>query len=325
MMLGAMLLAVTGYVIDARGDVSLHRRNASRALPASVGSEVHAGDTIRVKANAKVRILCSDLTTTWEPAPQSWNGVFEGCPAISERIRSRQGQQALGFRTADRAPWVLMPSNTAITTANPLIRWEPVPGVFRYRVSVLKNVNPPHAVWGPALVEGTNVRYTGKQPLASGVEYVVRVESEGGPAAEGKPFVIASADVRTKVNERVRHFEQTIAEQTPREIATAIYLLNENLRADALSLLERLADTQKSAALTLLLARCAAAAGDIGAQREALTRAVSLAEQMHDSYTEAEAMVDLARVSKPEEAAQLLERATRLLKELGIQQPPDER
>src|SRR4051812_13113673 len=104
MMLATMLLAATGYLIEARGDVSLHRHNASQASPASVGSEVHVGDTVRVTADAQARILCSDLTTTWRPVPKSWSGVFEGCPEASERIRSRQGQQALGLRTSDRAP-----------------------------------------------------------------------------------------------------------------------------------------------------------------------------------------------------------------------------
>lgn len=325
MMLGALLLAVTGYVIDARGDVSLHRRNTSKASPASAGTEVHTGDTIRVRANAKARILCPDLTTTWEPVAQGSSGVFEGCPEPSELIRVRQQQQALGLRTVDRAPWVLMPSNTVITTTNPLIRWEPIPGAARYRVSVLNAVNPPHAIWGPALVDGTSGRYTGKQPLIAGVEYVVRVEAEGGAQAEGKPFVVASTDVRTKINERSRHFEQTIAERTPREIATAIYLLNENFRADALSLLERLTSTEKSAALGLMQAQCLSDVGDLGAERDALKRVISEAEQTQDSYTEAEALLELARVSKQDEAVRLSERAKRLLQKFGIQQRPGDR
>jgi hypothetical protein len=324
MMLSTVLLAVTGYLIDARGDVSLHRRKASQASPASVGSEVHAGDTIRVRANAKARILCPDLSTTWEPVPQSSSGVFEGCPETSERIRSRQGQQALGLRTADQAPWVLMPSNTVITTANPVIRWEAIPGATRYRVSVLSGT-PPHAVWGPALVAGTNVRYTGKYALITGVEYMVRIEAEGGAQAEGKPFVVAAANVRTKIIERVSYFQKTISEPISRDIAMTVYLLNENLRADALSLLDRLTDTEKSAALSLLQARCLGEVGDIGAQRGALKRAVAEAEQMHDSYTEAKALLELAQVSKRDEAAQLSERAARLLQKLGIQQPLGDR
>src|SRR5258707_103381 len=92
MMLATTLLTVTGYLIEARGVFLRHRHNASRASPASMGSEVHSGDTVRVTADAKARILCSDLTTTWRPVPKSWSGVFEGCPEASERIRSRQGQ-----------------------------------------------------------------------------------------------------------------------------------------------------------------------------------------------------------------------------------------
>src|SRR5947207_44082 len=125
MILSAILFAATGYVIEARGDVSLHRRDASQASLARTGMEVHTGDTIRVTANAKVRILCPDLMTTWEPAAQSANGVFERCPATSEVIRTRDEQQVLGVRATERTPWVLMPSNTIITTPNPAIRWEP--------------------------------------------------------------------------------------------------------------------------------------------------------------------------------------------------------
>src|SRR5437899_718059 len=91
MMLGTMLFAVAGYVLDARGAVVLHRRSASQGSPATAGSEVHLGDTIGVKANAKALILCPDLRTTWEPAPQSSSGVFEGCPRTSEWVSSRQG------------------------------------------------------------------------------------------------------------------------------------------------------------------------------------------------------------------------------------------
>lgn len=321
MMLGTMLFAVAGYVIDARGVVVLHRRSASQSSPATAGSEVHLGDTIGVRANAKALILCPDLRTTWEPAPQSSSGVFEGCPRTSEWVSSRQGQQALGVRAADRAPWVLTPSNTVITTTNPLIRWEPTPGAARYRVSVLNNANPPRAVWGPALVDGTSIQYTGKQSLVSGVEYFVRVKADGGAEAEGKPFVIASADLRAKIGERARHFGQTIPQPTPREIATAIYLLNENLRADALPLLDRLANTETSAALKLLRARCLGEIGDIGAQRDALQASIDEAARTHDFYTEAEALLKLAQISKQEEAARLSERAVRLLRTLGIHQP----
>jgi hypothetical protein len=312
-----LLLAATGYLIDARGSVILHRRNASQPSPVSVGAEVHAGDTIRLSRNANARILCPDLLTTWRPAPQSWSGVFGGCPEAPERTRSRQGQQTLGLRSTDQAPWVVMPSNTVITTATPLIRWEPIPGATRYRVSLL-TAKPLHPVWGPALIGGTSVRYSGKIALVPGVEYIVRVEAEGGPLAEGKPFVFGAAHVGSEVAERTSYFANTIAEQPSRDLATAVYLLNESLRADALPLLDRLADTERSAALSLLQARCLAEIGDVGAQREALRRAISQAEQMHDSYTLAEALIDLAHVSKQEEAAQFSQRAARLLQQLGL-------
>lgn len=325
MMLSTVFLGVIGYLIDVRGDVSIHRRNATQASPASVGAEVHAGDTLRVKKNAKARILCPDLTTTWEPVPQTTSGVFERCSDLTERIRSRQEQQALGLRSADSAPWIRTPSNSAISTATPILRWEPIPRAVRYRVSLLENAIPRRTVWGPALVDGTSVRYAGREALVAGVEYVVRVEAEGGAEAEGKPFVIASEDVRTKIAARTRYFEQTIPEQTPRDLAMAIYLLNDNFRADALSLLDRLTVTEKSAAVTLLHARCLADAGDLGAQREALKRAIDEAVQTRDSYSEAEALLDLARISKQEDAERLSEHAARLLQTLGIQQPRGER
>ena len=200
-----LLITVSGYLIEAHGDVSLHRHEASRATPVSAGSEVRAGDTIRPKNGAKARILCPDLLTTWEPAPASESGVFEGCPRQVEHTRIRGGQSALGIRTGERLPWVLTPSNTALTTAHPMIRWEPVPGITRYRVSILELARPPRLTWGPALVEGTNIQYTGSRPLVAGSQYFVRVEANGA-FAEGKPFVIATAALQNETQERLRAF-----------------------------------------------------------------------------------------------------------------------
>lgn len=316
----AVLFAVSGYVIEAQGDVSLHRHEALRPSPGSVGSVVNAGDTIRPANGATARILCPDLLTTWQPAPGAESGVFEGCPSHAERTLVRDGQLVLGVRAAGPLPWIRAPSNTAITTTRPVLRWEAVPGATRYRVTILELANPPHPIWGPALVEGTNIQYSGRQALAPGVQYSVRVEANGA-AAEGKPFVVATAELQAEARKRLRHFEHTIGDQRAREIAMSVYMRNRELRADALSALERIPASVQSAALKLLHARCLGEVGDAGAQWDVLQSALNDAERTRDPHTEAMVLLELARLSpKREESERLSQRAKVVLQKLGIRE-----
>lgn len=316
----AFLFAVSGYVIEAHGDVSLHRHEALHASPASVGSVVHVGDTIRPANGAIVRILCPDLLTTWQPASRAESGVFEGCPRREERPRVRDGQPVLGVRAIEPAPWIRTPSNTAITTVTSVLRWEPVPGATRYRVTILEVTNPPRPIWGPALVEGTTIQYTGGHALGLGMRYFVRVEANGA-RAEGQPFFVAGAELQKEMQERGRHFDRTIADQRGREIAMSVYLRSRELRADALSVLERIAVSAQSPALKLLYARCLGEVGDVGAQWDVLQSALNDAQRNRDAYTEAMVLLELARLSpKREESQQLSQRAKNALQTLGLRQ-----
>ncbi|MGA8808885.1 MAG: hypothetical protein WB973_13495 [Thermoanaerobaculia bacterium] len=307
-----------GFLIDAHGDVMLRRLTWSQSRPVGLGIELRLGDTIRLKANAKAMILCPDLLTSWQPSSKSDRGVFEGCPAGSETIRMRDGQEALGVRNSEPEPSVLMPSNSAILDPKPWIRWEAVPGTNRYRVSVWDSSNPSQAVWGPALVNGTSIQYPGKPALTMGLRYFVRVTADGGLSTQGRPFFLASGDLQHTVEERMRKLKAAIAEEVPREVAIAVYLLSQRLTADALPLLDGLAGKSHSAALQLLRAKSLGEVGAKATEIEALRRALKEADQNNQPESKAECLLELARLAiKRSETMELSRRAARIFRELG--------
>lgn len=308
----------TGFLIDAQGEVLLHRRFWSRSLPVSLGAELRFGDTVRLKKNARVRILCPDLLTTWQPPPQSESGVFQECPQKFEIIRIRHEQEALGVRNSEQEPSVLMPSNTAVLDPTPWIRWEVVSGKSRYRVSLSESRNPSRPFWGPTLVDGTAIRYTGRPALAAGVEYLVRVEAEGGSSAQGGPFFLGPLELLHKVGERRQKFQENLPEEVSRKIAMAVYLLSQGLRSEALLLLDDLVTKNDSPALQLLRARTLGEVGAKATEIEAFRSALHEAELKGDQESEAEALLGLTRsVAKRGEAMDLSRRAARIFRDLG--------
>jgi len=307
--------ALTGYLIDARGGVSIYRRNFTKPSPAAVGVELHSGDTIVVSKDASAQVLCPNLLTAWEPVPQTSSGVFEGCPAAPEPTRMRDEQQVLGVRADEGVVNVLAPSNTVVASREPLIRWERVPGADEYRVSILI-ASTRRVVWGPALVEGTETHYGGKPPLDPGVRYAVRVTA-GGAVGEGAPFTVATEGMLASRNERQKQLATAIRGRGARELAIAIDLLHHGFRSEALRRLEELTPSIGSAAVWLLYARCLGDIGATHAEYEALRRSADAAERQQDSFTEAEALQAMARMSKPEEASTLMDRAHQLLRKLG--------
>jgi|GEM_PF-3488626 len=307
-----------GFLIDVHGEVSLRRTAWSHSQPVGLGTELRSGDTIRLKANAKAMILCPDLLTSWEPSAKSDRGVFEGCPAGSETIRMRDGQEALGVRNPEPEPSVLTPSNTAILDPKPWIRWEAVPGTNRYRVSVWDSSGPSTPVWGPALVNGTSIQYAGKPALATGLRYFVRVTADGGSSAQGRPFFLAPGDLQQSVDERRRKLKAAITEEAPREVAIAVYLLSQRLTADALPLLDSLVVKSDSAALQLLRAKSLGEVGAKAAEIRALRSALKEADRNNQPESKAESLQELARLAlKRSETMELSRRAARIFRELG--------
>ncbi len=307
-----------GFLIDVHGEVSLRRTAWSHSQPVGLGTELRSSDTIRLKANAKAMILCPDLLTSWQPSSKSDRGVFEGCPAGSETIRMRDGQEALGVRNPEPGPSVLTPSNTAILDPVPWIRWEAVPGTSRYRVSVSDSSNPSNPIWGPALVSGTSIQYAGKPALAMGLRYFIRVTAEGGLSAQGRPFFLAAEDLQQRVKERRQRLKATIPEELPSEVAIAVYLLSQRLTADALPLLDQLLVKSDSAALQLLRAKALGDGGAKATEIEALRRALKDADQNNEPESKAESLLELARLAlKRSETIELSRRAARIFRELG--------
>ena len=313
----------TGRLLARQGIVQLRRPTWARRQFAGTGTELHAGDTIEVPTGGSALVLCPDLKTTWRPLPGEVSGVFQGCPAGVIKPLTRLGHEGLGIRDPGvaGAPLVLSPSGTALLDPLPWIRWQGVPGVAAFKVSLFDSRSPWRPLWGPALVAGTEteIRYSGRPPLEPGVEYFVRVEVEGGVGAmaQGLPFHLLLEKERQEIAARRLAFVGTIQDSAARAMAVASFLASRELRSDALETLADLAGETADAAVHLLRATLLDSMGEAGAVT-AYRQALAMASRQGDREVEAEASLGLARRTRERtEQVVLYERAVRAFRDLG--------
>ncbi|NEQ48389.1 MAG: tetratricopeptide repeat protein [Leptolyngbya sp. SIOISBB] len=203
---------------------------------------LNLGDRVRTANDAQARIRCADLTTVWVLYSNLERGVASGCPQDLFSTRLRIGQQSDNAPGgSDSAiPYVMSPRRTAVLDAQPLLRWNAVPGVERYTVQVVGlNVN-----WETE-VTGTEVQYAGS-PLTPGLEYRVIVEADDGwssqldAGAETATFeLLYPEDIENLQADIVKLAEAELSGEA-QALALADIYIHEDLLADAVNILEPL-------------------------------------------------------------------------------------
>lgn len=155
-------------------------------------------------------------------------------------------------------------------------------------------------------------------PLTTGTKYFVRVTADGGLSADGMAFSLAPPDLREKVEQRKQQLQAGIPDKEPLAMATAVYLLSQDLRSDALEVLDGLAGKGDRPALQLLRATVLDETGVRDAAREAFLAALQSMRGRRYPEVEAEAQLGLARLASTDgEATTRSRQAAQLFRVLG--------
>ena len=170
----------SNLLITAEGTVHLKRDSWSDFYPTIFGTRLHLGDLLRPVNNAKVAVLCSDLTL-WEVPTSVPSGLANGCPPLPKPSIMR-GDSRIGHTRGGSDPLIpniISPRNTKLLSGTPMLRWNPISGVSTYTI----RIRGQGLIWEKE-VSRTEVRYPGVPPLQTEVNYLLIVEADNGRSSK---------------------------------------------------------------------------------------------------------------------------------------------
>jgi hypothetical protein len=156
-------------------------------------------------------------------------------------------------------------------------------------------------VWGPITVQTAAVRYPNDAPaLQPGTTYLVHVETGSGVRSptEGVGFRLLPEEKLQAIVHRRADLQRKVAQDTAQQLALAAYYLHQQLRSEALALLDTLVQQSKSAPVHLLRAHVLREIQLVQAASQQYEHARHLAAQQHDLESQADALVGLARTTQ---------------------------
>lgn len=300
-------------LVGIEGKVELKRLAWSDYQPVTFGARLQRGDLLLPDGRATV--LCADLSLH---LVQAESGV--PCP-VEEPILQRGESMVVTPRAASvLIPYILHPRKTRVLTLTPLLRWHDT-GAASYTVMVRGGGQE----WKQEGVTGSEMQYPADAPpLEPGVDYllVVMDEDSGRSSTEdpckGLGFRVLSDEERAAVEGQAAEIEALELDEPTRRFVLAAYYAGQELRGEALVLLEELSGTLDTPAVHLgrgdLLREMAVSDGAAMAYQIALERA----ETLGDKESQARAQVGLARtLTDKDKVKQHYEQAIALYETLG--------
>ncbi len=169
-------------LLNVEGDVKLKRAAWDEFHPASFGTVLHRGDLIQVGDSGEALVLCDSLKS-WQVPPGISHGVSNGCPSPAEPALER-GESLIGptrTNVDSLIPYIITPRATLIKDANPLLKWNSVPGAASYNVQIVGD----EVIW-ETKTSKSEIEYPGDPMLVPGEGYLLVVEVENGRTSKDK-------------------------------------------------------------------------------------------------------------------------------------------
>ena len=317
--------AQTSRIIEINGEATLQKKDESQERLAVVGTELELGDLLTPKAGTVVWVRCADgRLKTADPGVPS--GLKAICPNTTPSTRARAEDIFLDLLFGRFA------FATQVLDAQPLLRWEAIPGVTEYQIQILQDEN---IIWQTS-INGTEVRYQGTA-LAAGIDYQLRVRAANSQENESvyelwlmRLDTATAATVQAKVAE--------IEAEAVGEVAKTLMLVDfyrevgqsdeaedqAGLLLAAATSLEMLVQQGNSTpAIHRLLGELYLLTGQLQQAEIRYQEAIKLAKQSENLAEQAEAEIGLAHVyaamEKLIESRQMLEAALKQYQVLGNQ------
>ncbi|MEO8395048.1 MAG: hypothetical protein ABI700_18775 [Chloroflexota bacterium] len=297
------------FVLQSSATAQVRRAGWTEFTHLSLGAGLQAGDLLDPKDDPIV-VICADLSkqivTSISPVP---------CP--KDRTIITQNQMALagwqrGSVPDPTIPYLISPRKTLVTSATPLILWNPVDQADSYQVTVLGE----GLEWSTLLESADSHSLIYPQdapPLQADVPYTVEIVAleQGAPlsssADEDAPdtsFHIIAAEKLTQIQPLLDKVHTQITSKSIANLIDAQVYIQNGLYADAL---EVLLNTQASADTSsdflaspipqLILGNIYAGTGVQLEAEGAYDNALTLAQNGSDLESKALALTGLARLT----------------------------
>lgn len=172
-------------------------------------------------------------------------------PQVSEHSQKQMFLADCNDYTADPRgpldsliPYIISPRRTLLLNYRPKLRWNKVPGVDNYTVSLVKG---DRTIW-ETKVNGNEVVYPGTPQLEPGVEYLLAVKAENGRTSEeeklpARGFRMLATTEKQFVKGAIEQINsQKIAEKT-KALQRAYFYIGSDLKSEAIETLEALVAT----------------------------------------------------------------------------------
>ncbi|NEO07376.1 MULTISPECIES: hypothetical protein [unclassified Moorena] len=304
------------------GEVKFQKPDWSNFQPASIGDVLRGDYQLLVGSNATVEVLCSNWTT-WKPEPGRTSTVNEGCPTAGDSriIHSEDYTAPTRVANNQNIPYLLSPRNTSLLDNRPTLRWHQVEGAESYSVRI--RGQGLDLDWKTHSRE-TEILYSGEQPLPPGYYWLIVETDNGKRSIEEGVFGFRVLDKKkaTTLLKEVEELQQKQLSEEAKTLAIAHFYLSEDLKYDAIDILEQSIKEGKTLVATYqLLGDTYTEVGLNRLAKERYLKGLELAKAASDLNSQAEIQKSLVTISliidSKEEALQWLEKAQVSYRALG--------
>ncbi|MEG4128469.1 tetratricopeptide repeat protein [Microcoleus sp. Pol1B3] len=141
-------------------------------------------------------------------------------------------------------PYIISPRRTLLLNDRPKLRWNKVPGVDTYTVSLVKG---DRAIWETKL-NGNEVVYPGAPQLEPGIEYLLVVKAENGRTSEeeklgDRSFRMLPTTQKQLVRGAIDLINDRKMADTTKALQRAYFYIGSDLKSEAIETLEALVAT----------------------------------------------------------------------------------
>lgn len=307
-------------IVAVQGQLGVKRESWSKYVPARFGTTLQHGDLLRLEGSSQATVACADVTIV--AVPRGIGGI--PCK-VAQPLLVYAGSLVNPTRgnTSGEFPMVVLPRQTKLLNARPMLRWTPVTGATTYTVSV----RGPNVQWSMDVSTKTAVVYPDSAPaLTAGAAYKVTVVAAGRSSDEesgpGLGFTLLKPDEAQMVREAERKLRALGLADTPTQFLVAYLYLAHGLNAGAIELLEELSSVLQEPAAVRLLGETYVKIGLSRLAEDRYLRALKLSQGVQDVEGEALAQNALGLIyaealGNKGEAGQRLQKAMALYQRLG--------
>ncbi|MEG3989953.1 hypothetical protein QUA13_22835 [Microcoleus sp. S28C3] len=240
-----------GLIIHSSGEVAIERQNGLSVRPTS-GTLIYPGDTLRTAQNAQLTLQCADLGIK---LIASGENQLNSCLLAKEESKSGcsedlikcpdRGDDKIAWNSAP-IPYIISPRHTKLLDSKPILRWNPVAGATRYKLSLRENGAKLN--W-EMTVSGTQAVYAGEPALKPGASYKLIVEANTGASSESAvgegniEFGLLDENEVERVKSEIGTIDKQVPNENAKKLAISSVYLNANLIAEAREILESLQQT----------------------------------------------------------------------------------